>query len=115
MRAQRLLGKPVGASEGYLQRLAAAPEFGSCAECHAGQHFFTILPDGACVPCHLTADERAWPNAADLGFVKAFSQMPRPSAAAGCAISPYQEQDLIFGLDRTAVAAAMRRLAGALV
>jgi hypothetical protein len=28
----------------------------------------------------------------------------------GCAISPYQETDLIFSLDRAAIAAALRRL-----
>lgn len=112
LRQQRRLGLPVGASEGYLRRLAAAPQFGSCSNCHAGQNFFTILPDGACIPCHLTADERVWPNALELGFARAFAQMPRPSEGAGCAISPYQEQDLIFGLDRSAVAAAVRRLAG---
>ncbi len=111
---QRRAGLPVGASEGYLQRLAAAPQFGSCTNCHAGQHFFTILPDGACIPCHLTAEERLWPNAADLGFAAAFQQMARPSDGAGCAISPYQEQDLIFGLDRSAIAAALRRLGGQL-
>lgn len=110
LRSQRSAGKPVGASEGYLQRLAAAPQFGSCTDCHAGQHFYTVLPDGACVPCHLTAHERPWPNAAELGFARAFAEMPRPSAAAGCAISPYQEQDLIFGLDRSALAAALHRL-----
>ena len=44
------------------------------------------------------------------GFDRAFFAMPRPPPGPGCAISPYQETDLIFGLDAAAIGAAVRRL-----
>ncbi|MBI5609016.1 MAG: radical SAM protein, partial [Deltaproteobacteria bacterium] len=103
----RAQGLPVGASPGYLRRLAATPGGSRCETCRAGRQFLTILPDGTFVPCHLTADERTWPSAAELGFLGAFEQMPRASAGTGCAISPYQELDLIFSLDPAAIRSAI--------
>ncbi len=106
-------GFPVGASPGYLERLGRGPDFGDCSTCHAGRYFGTVMPDGAMVPCHLTSASRQdWPNGRALGFGRAFDQLPRPSPGPGCAISPYQESDLIFGLDPRAVAAAVARLSG---
>jgi MoaA/NifB/PqqE/SkfB family radical SAM enzyme len=106
----RAAGRPVGASRGYTERLARGPAFGDCARCHAGRYFATVMPDGAVVPCHLTSRDRAWPNGRELGFARAFSSLPPVERGPGCAISPYQESDLIFGLDARAVAAALRRL-----
>ncbi len=108
--AAQSLGRPVGASPGYLRRLALTPGGSRCENCRAGRQFVTIMPDGTFVPCHLTADERTWPSAADHGFAKAFAQMPAVSPGGGCAISPYQELDLIFGLNPAAVRTALRRL-----
>jgi len=110
--AARERGLPVGASPGYLDRLARGPRFGDCSRCAAGRYFGTVMPDGTVVPCHLTSSERAWPNGRQLGFARAFRSLPRPAAGPGCAISPYQESDLIFGLDRRAIAAALERLRG---
>jgi pyrroloquinoline quinone biosynthesis protein E len=106
-------GQPVGASPGYLERLARGPAFGDCASCNAGRYFGTVMPDGTVVPCHLTSGDHVYPNGRRIGFARAFFEMPRPSAGPGCAISPYQETDLIFALDRHAVAAAVRRLTSA--
>lgn len=106
----RQAGLPVGASAGYLERLAQGPQFGDCATCHAGRYFGTVMPDGVLVPCHLTSTDRPWPNGRNLGFARAFAQLPRPKPGPGCAISPYQESDLIFGLDPRAIASALRRL-----
>jgi hypothetical protein len=36
--------------------------------------------------------------------------MPHPTSGPGCAISPYQESDLIFGLDARAIRAAFERI-----
>ena len=108
----RAAGLPVGASPGYLERLARGPRFGDCSTCNAGRYFGTVMPDGTLVPCHLTSGDHAYPNGRRLGFARAFAELPRPAAGPGCAISPYQETDLIFALDRGAVTQALRRLAG---
>jgi pyrroloquinoline quinone biosynthesis protein E len=110
--AARDRGMPVGASPAYLERLARGPRFGDCASCHAGRHFATVMPDGTMVPCHLTSGERSYPNGRAIGFARAFAELSPPTSGPGCAISPYQESDLIFSLDRRAVGAAVRRLAG---
>jgi MoaA/NifB/PqqE/SkfB family radical SAM enzyme len=106
-RAERF---PVGASPGYLERLARGPAFGDCTRCHAGRYFGTVMPDGVVVPCHLTSRDHAYANGRDVGFARAFLEMPRPKPGPGCAISPYQESDLIFGLDVRAIGAAVKRL-----
>ncbi len=107
-------GCRVGASPGYLERLAAGPRFGDCARCTAGRYWGTVMPDGRLVPCHLQAerDVASWPSGLEVGFAAAFRALGRPKEGPGCAISPYQETDLIFGLDRRAMLAALRRLGG---
>ncbi|MSP92599.1 MAG: radical SAM protein [Myxococcales bacterium] len=113
LRAARRTGLPVGASPGYLDRLERAPHFSRCEDCAAGRWFATVMPDGTCVPCHLTSQQRAWPNGRALGFAHALATLPRPLVGAGCAISPYVESDLLFGLDPRAIASAVLRLRGA--
>jgi MoaA/NifB/PqqE/SkfB family radical SAM enzyme len=110
--AARAEGFPVGASPGYLARLARGPAFGDCTRCNAGRYFGTVMPDGVIVPCHLTSRDHAYPNGRAIGFARAFRELPRPKPGPGCAISPYQESDLIFGLDARAIGAAVMRLAG---
>lgn len=105
-------GAPVGASRAFLDRLRSAPQFGQCSLCHAGRHFATVLADGRVVPCHLTSSG-AYLDGREVGWARAFYDMPRPDPGAGCAISPYQESDLIFGLDPRAIADALLRLRGA--
>jgi MoaA/NifB/PqqE/SkfB family radical SAM enzyme len=102
-------GLPVGASPTYLKRLAEGPEFGDCSTCAAGSYFATVMPDGVMVPCHLTSQKAIYPNGRKSGFANAFRQMPLPPPGPGCAISPYQESDLIFGLDGRAILDAARR------
>jgi MoaA/NifB/PqqE/SkfB family radical SAM enzyme len=106
----RAAGRPVGASPGYLERLARGPAFGDCSTCNAGRYFATVMPDGKVVPCHLTSTDHAFADGRRIGFARAFRELPRPKAGPGCAISPYQESDLIFRLDRRAVAQALRTL-----
>ncbi len=106
----RAEGLPVGASPSYTRRLARGPAFGDCERCHAGRYFGTVMPDGTLVPCHLTSRAEPWPNGLRLGFAQAFEALDRPKHGPGCAISPYQETDLIFSLDFGAVAAAVQRL-----
>ena len=106
-------GLPVGASPGYLERLRRGPEFGDCTKCSAGKYFGTVMPDGTIVPCHLVSTEQKFPNGKQMGFANAFFSLPRPGPGPGCAISPYQETDMIFGFDPRAVFAAFRRLRGA--
>jgi len=114
LQTARADGFPVGASPGYLERLGRGPTFGDCTTCHAGRYFGSVMPDGQMVPCHLSSRSRQdWPNGRVLGFGRAFDELPSPGVGPGCAISPYQESDLIFGLDVRAVAAAVHRLAGA--
>jgi MoaA/NifB/PqqE/SkfB family radical SAM enzyme len=103
-------GFPVGASPSYTRRLARGPDFGDCSRCAAGRYFATVMPDGTFVPCHLTSGDHTYPNGLEVGFARAFETMPRPCAGPGCAISPYQEQDLIFGLDPGAIRSAVERL-----
>ena len=45
----------------------------------------------------------------EVGFPEAFHRMPRPTSGKGCAISPYQESDLIFSLDPRAIVSAFRK------
>lgn len=108
----RAAGRPIGASPGYLKRLARAPQFGDCSRCHAGRYFGTVMPDGALVPCHLVSRRARTSNGLSHpgGFAGAFRELGAPPPGPGCAISPYQESDLIFGLDAAAIAAALRRL-----
>jgi MoaA/NifB/PqqE/SkfB family radical SAM enzyme len=106
----RAEGLPVGASRSYVRRLARAPVFGDCSRCHAGRYFGTVMPDGTLVPCHLTSRDQPWPNGRRIGFARAFAELDQPKHGPGCAISPYQESDLIFGLDSSALLAAMQRL-----
>jgi MoaA/NifB/PqqE/SkfB family radical SAM enzyme len=106
-------GQPVGASAGFLERLGRGPAFGSCRTCRAGRYFGTVMPDGKVVPCHLTSGDHAYPDGRRMGFAAAFRALPRPKPGPGCAISPYQETDLIFSGDTRAIAAALARLAGA--
>ena len=108
--AARRRGARVGASPGYLERLARAPSFGDCSTCTAGRFWCTVLPDGNLVPCHLTSSDTPPPNGRELGFAEAFRRLPRDKHGPGCAISPYQESDLIFSLDRAAMTSALRRL-----
>jgi len=112
LRVARAAGLPVGASGGYLERLARGPRFGSCEECHAGRYFATVMPDGTMVPCHLASRQTPAPNGLESGFAHAFFALRRDKFGPGCAISPYQETDLLFRLDARAISAAMRRLAG---
>lgn len=104
-------GLPVGSSPGFFERLRRGPRFGECTRCAAGRYFATVMPDGWVVPCHLTSRAQAYLNGRKVGFARAFFEMPRPPPGPGCAISPYQESDLIFGLDPRAIAAALRRIA----
>jgi len=107
---QKVRDKRVGASAGYLDRLANNPDFGDCADCHAGRYFGTVMPDGTVVRCHLKSNSEPCQNGNEVGFVNAFRTLGKPSSGNGCAISPYQELDLIFGLDRSALKAALKRL-----
>ncbi|MFN8641314.1 MAG: radical SAM protein [Candidatus Binatia bacterium] len=99
---------PVGSSPGFFARLRSAPRFSDCSRCTAGRYFATVMPDGLVVPCHLTMGQHAFLNGREVGFARAFREMPRPTGP-GCAISPYNESDLIFSLDPRAVIAAVRR------
>jgi MoaA/NifB/PqqE/SkfB family radical SAM enzyme len=111
LRRARADDLPVGASAGFLDRLARGPRFGDCEGCNAGRYFATVMPDGTMVPCHLTSTDHPYPNGRREGFAIAFDRLPHPKPGPGCAISPYQEMDLIFGLDPRAISAAVRRLA----
>lgn len=110
LRSEKGMGRPVGASSGFLERLARGPTFGDCASCHAGRYFGTIMPDGTLVPCHLRSEEAPRRSGRELGFARAFRELAVPKSGPGCAISPYQETDLIFGLDVRAVTDALARL-----
>lgn len=104
-------GRPVGASARYVERLEQGPVFGDCSKCSAGRFWGTVLPDGVVIPCHLQASSgEKFLNGLEVGFAAAFRGLRRPMSGPGCAISPYQETDLIFSLDRGAIAAALRRL-----
>lgn len=107
-------GEPVGASPRFIRRLADGPRFGDCRTCTAGRFWGTVLPEGRLVPCHLTASAPGFvaPSGLELGFAEAFRRLPRDKQGPGCAISPYQETDLIFAFDPQAIAAALRRLLG---
>lgn len=104
---------PVGSSPAFFERLRGAPRFGDCSRCTAGKFFATVMPDGLVVPCHLTMGQGGFLNGRQVGFVRAFQEMPRPTGP-GCAISPYNESDLIFRLDARAVIAAVRRATSSL-
>lgn len=106
----REAGRPVAASPGFLERLGRGPAFGDCAPCNAGRYFGTVMPDGMVVPCHLVSREATYPNGREVGFARAFLEMPHPTSGPGCAISPYQESDLIFHLDARAIRSAFERV-----
>jgi MoaA/NifB/PqqE/SkfB family radical SAM enzyme len=50
-------GEPIGASPGYVERLAGGPEFGDCSTCSAGRFWGTVLPEGRMIPCHLISSQ----------------------------------------------------------
>ena len=102
--------RPVASSAGYLKRLRKGPDFSDCSSCAAGRYFATVLPDGLVVPCHLKAEAGDYHKGAEVGFARAFYEMPHPQSGSGCAISPYQESDLIFSLDPRAITSAFRKL-----
>lgn len=104
----RRRGYPIGASSGFLARLRRGPRFSDCARCAAGRYFASVLPDGRMVPCHQTSGA-ASASGRDDGYVAAFRRLARPVGGEGCAISPYQESDLIFSLHPGAIGAALRR------
>lgn len=106
----RAEGRPVAASPGFLERLGRGPAFGDCGACNAGRYFGTVMPDGTVVPCHLVSKEARYPNGREVGFARAFLEMPHPTSGPGCAISPYQESDLIFHLDARAIRSALERV-----
>jgi MoaA/NifB/PqqE/SkfB family radical SAM enzyme len=106
----RAAGRPIAASPGFLERLGNGPAFGDCGACHAGRYFGTVMPDGTVVPCHLVSQEASYPNGREIGFARAFLEMPHPTSGPGCAISPYQESDLIFSLDPRAIRSAFERV-----
>ncbi len=106
----RAAGRPVAASSSFLERLGRGPAFGDCGACHAGRYFGSVMPDGTVVPCHLVSRGAKYPNGLEIGFARAFREMPHPEAGPGCAISPYQESDLVFGLDRGAIVSAFERM-----
>jgi MoaA/NifB/PqqE/SkfB family radical SAM enzyme len=108
--AARSAGRPVAASSTFLDRLARGPRFGDCGECYAGRYFGSVMPDGTVVPCHLVSRSETFPNGLEVGFARAFAEMPHPTSGPGCAISPYQESDLIFGLDARAIGSAFERM-----
>jgi pyrroloquinoline quinone biosynthesis protein E len=114
LRLAHARGEPVGASPRFIERLAAGPRFGDCETCTAGRFWGTVLPEGRLIPCHLTASEPGFvaPSGLELGFAEAFRRLPAHKRGPGCAISPYQETDLIFALDPRAIHAALRRLLG---
>ena len=108
-------GLPIGASPGFLARLRRAPRFHDCAACHAGRYFATVMPEGWVVPCHLASGTGGYLNGREVGFARAFFDMPHPAGGDGCLISPYVETDLIFRLDPRAITAAFQRARGAAV
>lgn len=110
LRKRQADGHNVGASPAFLDRLGRGPQFGDCAACTAGRYFATVMPDGSVVPCHLVSREHKYPNGRSMGFAKAFEMLPHPAYGPGCAISPYQESDLIFSMDAQAIRAAFIRL-----
>lgn len=112
LESARARGAPLGSSPGYLERLTRAPNFSDCGTCNAGRYFGTVLPDGRVVPCHLTSDG-AYLNGRDVGFARAFLDMPHPASGPGCSVTPLVESDLIFGLDPRAIRAANRQLSAA--
>jgi MoaA/NifB/PqqE/SkfB family radical SAM enzyme len=100
----------VGASAGFLRRLARGPAFSDCARCAAGRWFGLVMPDGELVPCFpfvRPPAERV--NGRAVGFARAFREMRRPPPGPGCAVSPYQEMDLALRLDPSAIRAALCR------
>ncbi len=109
----RRAGLPLGSSPGYLERLRRGPSFGDCGTCKAGRYFATVLPDGRVVPCHLTSGQAQYLDGRKVGFRRAFFDMPHPESGPGCAVTPLQESDLIFGLDGSALANAARQILAA--
>ncbi len=112
LRSAKERGLPVGASAGFLERLAGGPRFSDCSRCAAGRYFAMVMPDGTVLPCHLTAGDATYLNGREVGFARAFHEMPHPTDGAGCAISPFQELDLIFSMDARAITDAASRLRG---
>lgn len=104
----RRAGLPVGNSTAWLDLLASDRSENACSTCVAGRFTATLLPDGTLVPCHMTSGDHAWPNGRDIGFAKAFEQMPAPLPKGGCTISPNREATLLLQLRPAAIAAALR-------
>jgi MoaA/NifB/PqqE/SkfB family radical SAM enzyme len=90
-------GWPVGPSRTFLRALSAGiRRFGTCSECYAGTYSVAITPTGDVVACPLTFRERSF-NGRDVGWVKAFRDLPQPQAS-GCGCYPLQEMNYVLDL-----------------
>ena len=89
-------GYPVMNSNRYLRMVGEAkykPKDGS-PPCAAGRFYCTVLPDGSVVPCHCAYKRTAFLNGNDVGFDRAFLDMPE-FTCQGCLSTAYTELDLI--------------------
>jgi len=103
-------GRPVGNSIQYLRLITCGRWPESAGSCSAGRFFLTIMPDGRAIPCCMVPF--GGPSVPLSSYLTArglysFSQIQRPPCA-GCAISPYLENQRILQLDWRVLLNALR-------
>ncbi len=102
-------GAPILSSVRALERLrdpAPGPR-----DCLAGQAYCAVTPDGRVAPCQVMLQAPDLPDGLTLGFAEAFRRAQRP-VGCRCACFVTVEADLLFGLDPSTIAGALRLALG---
>jgi MoaA/NifB/PqqE/SkfB family radical SAM enzyme len=108
-------GWPVGPSRTFLRAVAGddgvgARRLDSCGDCYASRYSLAITPTGDVVACPLTYREACF-NGRDVGFLKAFQDLPQPQAS-GCGCYPLQEMNYILGFKSEVIFNALETAMG---
>lgn len=84
-------------SKRYYHKVINSIKSGTKVKCsNAGSLFCTISPDGRVAPCNLLVRDMRWLNGNEVGFRKAFMDMPEVNCG-GC-ISSFLDIDDLYSL-----------------
>lgn len=92
-------GLPVANSLHYLDYFRRFYSSGDvpAPPCPGGRHIVTVLPDGVVAPCNIQPPGVTFANGREIGFVRAFREMPTFRCTSFCA-GPFFELADLFAL-----------------
>jgi pyrroloquinoline quinone biosynthesis protein E len=104
-------GRPVLNTTAYLNILRRfrydAPD-ADCPPCLAGRLYAIVLPDGVVAPCHVCYLGAPFKNGLEIGFDRAFQEMPEFQCGKHC-VTTSTEIDLLATLDPGVVSDVARQ------